>query len=69
MFPAVTVLTQGFLGFGFAAMLTLFAFVASTTIRGGGFAASLVLAYLDRQYVIYMRDRTDIRGVVDWRRT
>jgi len=65
-FPVLTVLTQGFLGFGFAAMLTLFAFVASYYVpRWRVLAASLLLAYVGLSvYVTYMRDRTDIRAVV-----
>jgi hypothetical protein len=65
-FPVLTVLTQGFLGFGFAAMLTLFAFVASYYVpRWRVLAASVLLAYCGLSvYVTYMRDRTEIRAVV-----
>ena len=66
LFPALTVLTQGFLGFGFIAMLTLFAFVASYYHpRWRVVTAGLVLSYIGLSvYVTYMRDRTDIRAVV-----
>jgi hypothetical protein len=65
-FPVMTVLTQGFLGFGFAAMLTLFAFVASYyRPQWRVVVAGLLLAYVGLSvYVTYMRDRTDIRNVV-----
>jgi hypothetical protein len=66
LLPLVTVLGQGFLGYGFAAMLTVFAFVASFyRPRWHVVAAGLVLAYLGLSvYVTYMRDRGDIRAVV-----
>jgi hypothetical protein len=65
-FPVLTVLTQGFLGFGFAAMLTLFAFVASYyRPQWRVLVAGLALAYIGLSvYVTYMRDRTDIRNIV-----
>src|SRR5262245_11453592 len=65
-FPVLTVLTQGFLGFGFSAMLTLFAFVASYyRPQWRIVAAGLLLAYVGLSvYVTYMRDRTDIRNIV-----
>lgn len=65
-FPLVTVVSQGFLGYGFAAMLILFAFVANCIgprrmLIVVGFASW----YLGLSvYVTYMRDRTDIRDVV-----
>jgi hypothetical protein len=65
-FPVLTVLTQGFLGFGFASMLTLFAFVASYyRPQWKVLVAGLALAYIGLSvYVTYMRDRTDIRNIV-----
>ncbi len=65
-FPLLTVLTQGFLGYGFVAMLIVVSFVASLQ-RGRWKAAigGLLLAYLGLSiYVTYMRDRTDIRDIV-----
>jgi hypothetical protein len=66
MLPLVTVVTQGFLGYGFAAMLTIFAFVASFyRPRWKVIAAAAALAYVGLSvYVTYMRDRVDIRAVV-----
>lgn len=64
--PLITVITQGFLGYGFAAMLTIFAFVASFyRPRWKVVAFSLMLGYFGLSiYVTYMRDRNDIRAVV-----
>ena len=64
--PLVTVIGQGFLGYGFAAMLTIFSFVAAfQRLRWFTIVASVVLAYLGMSiYVTYMRDRNDIRDVV-----
>jgi hypothetical protein len=66
LLPILTVVSQGFLGYGFAAMLTIFAFVGSFyRPRWKVIAAGLVLAYLGMSvYVTYMRDRNDIRAVV-----
>ena len=66
MMPAVTVVTQGFLGYGFSAMLTVVVFVGSIyRPRWKVVAAGVVLAYLGLSvYVTYMRDRGDIRKVV-----
>jgi len=64
--PIVTVVGQGFLGYGLAAMLTVFAFVASfyrprwRVVLLGMFVGYLGLSV----YVTYMRDRADIREVV-----
>jgi hypothetical protein len=65
-FPVVTVLVQGFLGYGFVAMLSVFAFVASQyRLRLRHVAAGLVMTYLGLSvYVTYMRDRVEIRDVV-----
>ncbi len=64
--PLITVLGQGFLGYGFAAMLTIFAFVASFyRPRSIVVVAGVLLLYLGLSvYVTYMRDRRDIRAVV-----
>jgi hypothetical protein len=64
--PIITVVGQGFLGYGFAAMLTLFAFVASFyRPRWQVVVLSLLFTYLGLStYVTYMRDRRDIRAVV-----
>jgi len=66
LLPWLTVITQGFLGYGFAAMLTVFAFVGSFyRPRWKFIAAGLLLGYLGLSvYVTYMRDRRDIRAVV-----
>jgi hypothetical protein len=66
LMPVVTVVTQGFLGYGFSAMLTVFAFVGSIyRPRWKVVAAGVLLAYLGLSvYVTYMRDRGEIRKVV-----
>jgi hypothetical protein len=66
LLPLLTVVTQGFLGFGFVAMLTVFAFVASLNRpRIRHVIAAGLLAYLGLSiYITYMRDRRDIRDVV-----
>jgi hypothetical protein len=66
--PFLTIITQGFLGYGAAAFLAVSAFIMSFyqprwKLVVGGFA----IAYLGFSfYVTYMRDRTEIREVV-WR--
>jgi hypothetical protein len=66
MLPAITVIGQGFLGYGFGAMLTIFAFVSSfQRLRWYTAILGLAMAYLGMSvYVTYMRDRTEIRNVV-----
>lgn len=66
VFPFVTLVGQGFLGFGFAAMLVVAAFVASFyRPRWQVVAAGALVAYMGLSiYVTYMRDRRDIREVV-----
>jgi hypothetical protein len=66
MLPVVTVIGQGFLGYGFAAMLTVFAFVASFfRPRWRVVVLATVLGYVGLSvYVNYMRDRKEIRAVV-----
>lgn len=65
-FPLVTVLVQGFLGYGFLAVLIVLAFVASLhRFSLVTLAAGLLLFYAGLSiYVTYMRDRGDIREVV-----
>lgn len=66
--PFMTIVTKGFLSYGFAAMLTVFAFVASfyrprwKIVVSGFLVGFLALS----MYVTYMRDRKDIRASV-WR--
>lgn len=64
--PVVTVVGQGFLGYGFAAMMTIFAFVANFyRPRYVVVVAGVLLTYLGLSvYVTYMRDRQEIRAVV-----
>ena len=64
--PIVTVVAQGFLGFGFAGMLTVLGLVASFyRPRWQVLLAGVLLTYLGLSvYVTYMRDRGDIRNVV-----
>ncbi len=64
--PFVTIVTKGFLGYGFASMLTIFAFVATVyRPRWRLVAGSALVGYLALSlYVTYMRDRRDIRAVV-----
>jgi hypothetical protein len=66
LLPWLTVLTQGFLGYGFAAMLTVFSFAGSFyRPRWKIIVAGCLLGYLGLSvYVTYMRDRRDIRAVV-----
>jgi hypothetical protein len=66
MLPFVTIVTQGFLSYGFAAMLTVFAFVAAIyRPRWKVLAWGLVVSYLALSvYVTYMRDRRVIRAAV-----
>lgn len=66
LLPFITILTKGFLGYGFAGMLTVFAFVASFyRARWKLVLASMAVGYLALSlYVTYMRDRSEIRAVV-----
>jgi hypothetical protein len=65
-FPLITVLAQGFLGYGFAATLIVFSLMASFTRLGWKtVVVTVLLAYTGLSvYVTYMRDRGDIRSVV-----
>jgi hypothetical protein len=66
VFPLGSVLAQGFLGYGFAALMVVLAFRASfhrLTIKSVAYGA--VVAFLGLSiYTTYMRDRTLIREVV-----
>ncbi len=64
--PFVTVLSEGFLGYGFGFMLMVVTFVASFyRPRWQVVAAGVLLAYAGLSvYVTYMRDRVAIREVV-----
>jgi hypothetical protein len=64
--PFMTIVTKGFLSYGFAAMLTVFSFVAAFYRPRWKIAAcGLVIGYLAlSMYVTYMRDRREIRSVV-----
>lgn len=66
IFPLVTLVVQGFLGYGFAAMVIVAAFVASFyRPRWQVVVAGVLVAYTGLSvYVTYMRDRRDIRAVV-----
>jgi len=66
LLPLVTVITQGFLGYGFAAMLTVYAFSANfLRPRWKVLVAASLLAYVGLSvYITYMRDRSDIRRMV-----
>jgi hypothetical protein len=64
--PFVTILTQGYLSYGIAALVVIFAFVAEhARPRWVLIAAGLVVSYVTMSfYVTYMRDRSDIRHAV-----
>jgi hypothetical protein len=66
VFPFFTVITQGFLGYGLAAMLTVLAFVAAFyRPRWRIVVVGCLLGYLGLSvYVTYMRDRAQIRSAV-----
>jgi hypothetical protein len=64
--PLLTILTQGFLGYGTSAAIAVLCLVASFyRPRWRVFAATLALLFVGLSlYVTYMRDRTGIRDVV-----
>jgi hypothetical protein len=66
LFPLLTLLAQGFLGYGFVAVLIVASFVASQQpTRWKTALIGVFLIYLGLSiYVTYMRDRSDIRDVV-----
>lgn len=66
LLPFITIVTQGFLSYGFAAMLTVLAFVGGIyRPRWKVIALGTVVSYLALSlFVTYMRDRRAIREVV-----
>jgi hypothetical protein len=65
MMPLVTIITQGFMGFGAEAALVVFAFVGSFFERKKTLIVAVFACYIGLSlYVTYMRDRNDIRAVV-----
>ena len=66
LLPLVTILTQGYLSYGIAALVMVAAFVAEWhKPRWALVAVGLLLAYVSMSfYVTYMRDRREIRDVV-----
>jgi hypothetical protein len=64
--PLLTILTQGFLGYGTSAAIAVLCLIASFyRPRWRVFAATLALMFVGLSlYVTYMRDRTGIRDVV-----
>jgi hypothetical protein len=64
--PLVTVVTQGFIGYGIAAATAILAFIGNFyRPRWRLFLAALILSYVGLSlYVTYMRDREAIRAVV-----
>jgi hypothetical protein len=66
LLPVVTILTQGYLSYGIAALVMVAAFVAEWhKPRWALVAVGLVLAYVSMSfYVTYMRDRREIREAV-----
>ncbi len=65
-FPLLTIVTQGFLGYGVIAMVTVLTFVAGFyRPRWQVAIAAVLLVYIGLSvYVSYMRDRGEIRDVV-----
>ncbi|MGH9383991.1 MAG: hypothetical protein ACRD2N_06875 [Vicinamibacterales bacterium] len=65
-FPVLTVVVQGFLGYGFATMMVVLAFRASFhRIRVWHLAVGAVMAFAGLSvYVTYMRERAEIREIV-----
>jgi hypothetical protein len=66
LLPLATVVGQGFLGYGFASLATVFAFVASIyRPRWKVMVMAVVVGYAGLSvFVTYMRDREDIRQTV-----
>jgi hypothetical protein len=65
MMPLFTIITQGFMGYGAAAALVVFAFVGSFVSRRKMLAVAVLACYVGLSaYVTYMRDREDIRTLV-----
>jgi hypothetical protein len=65
MLPLITMLTQGFLGYGAAAVVVVLAFLMSLYPVRKTILVSAVVAYLALSFfVTYMRDRNEIRTAV-----
>ena len=66
LLPFITILTQGYLSYGIAALVVIFAFVAENARpRWALIVGGLVVGYITMSfYVTYMRDRTEIREAV-----
>jgi hypothetical protein len=65
MLPLITIITQGFMSYGAAAALVVFAFVGSFFSRWKMLVVGVLACYVGLSvYVTYMRDRGDIRTLV-----
>ena len=66
LLPFLTILTQGYLSYGLAALMAVIAFVAETArSRKALLVVGLLLGYVTMSfYVTYMRDRAQIRDTV-----
>jgi hypothetical protein len=65
MMPLITIITQGFMGYGAAAALVVFTFVGSFVSRWKMLLVAVLACYVGLSvYVTYMRDRGDIRTLV-----
>ncbi|MFI5177515.1 MAG: hypothetical protein ACHQO8_03070, partial [Vicinamibacterales bacterium] len=66
LLPFITILTQGYLSYGIAALVVIFAFVAENARpRWALIVGGLAVSYLTMSfYVTYMRDRNEIREAV-----
>jgi hypothetical protein len=64
--PFITILTQGYLSYGIAALVVIFTFVSEhARPRWALLAGGLIVGYITMSfYVTYMRDRNDIRDAV-----
>jgi hypothetical protein len=63
--PLITIITQGFMGYGAAAALVVLAFVGTFVSRWKMLVVAVLACYVGLSvYVTYMRDRGDIRTVV-----
>ena len=63
--PLITIVTQGFMGYGAAAALVVFAFIGCFFSHWKMLAVAVLACYLGLSvYVTYMRDRGEIRNVV-----
>jgi hypothetical protein len=64
--PVLTIISQGFLGYGVVALSMVLMFIISfSRPRWKGLAAAVLIGYVALSlYVTYMRDRSDIRSTV-----